>query len=470
MIQANKASPRRIDVLVSGAMIVTVDADRRILADGSLAVDGGRIVAIGPRGEIDARFDPARRIDGAGLLVTPGFVNAHVHVTGDPLTRGFMPDTTDYRDPDTFMRWVLPRYLSQTPQDEHLSARIAALAMLRCGITSFAEAGTIRHLAEAAAGIDALGIRARIGVWTEGRAFVPDQDPGALADAAIAAMEAALDAWPQTGDARIAAWPLLVGHNTNSDRVWQAASQLAGARGLRVAAHMSPYRGDTDWYLREYGRRPIEYLERLGVLDGNLVLTHLIWLSDDEARLLVERGVHGVFCPLAALKGAFGVGQAGRLPEMARAGFNFALGTDGYDCDIMRLMPLAAGLYKDARQDFAIFPAEQMLEAITINGARAMGLDHEIGSLETGKRADFVCHEIDRPELRPLHDPVGQLVWSADGRGVRSVWVDGECLIEDRRSTRIDEAELFASVQQAGERLVARAGLERTGRWPLIAG
>ncbi|GGC12198.1 5-methylthioadenosine/S-adenosylhomocysteine deaminase [Novosphingobium endophyticum] len=457
-----------IELLVQGATVITMDRERRIFLDGALAVDAGRIVGVGPRGEVAEQFSARRTIDGRDLIVTPGFINGHVHITGDPLTRGFMPDTIDYRDSEAFLHWVLPRYLSHTAQDEHVSAKLAALEMLRCGITCFLEAGTIRHIDEAAAGLTELGIRARIGLWTEGRGAGDDVGSVQASDAAIAAMEAAVTAYPPDENARIAVWPLLVGHNTNSDAVWQAAKAIADARNLGVSAHMSPYLSDTEWYLENTGCRPIEHLARLGVLGDNVTLTHLAHLADVEAELLIQSGVNVVYCPLAALKGAFGVARSGRYPELAAAGINLLLGTDGYDCDIMRLMPMASGTFKDAREDLSVFPAHQMLEMITINGARALGLADEIGSIEPGKRADFVCHDANRPELRPLLNPVNQLVWSADGRGVRSVWVDGECLIDNYRSTRIDEDALFREAQAAGDALVARTGLHLQSPWPII--
>lgn len=460
---------QQIATLVEGAIIITMDAERRILLDGSLAVGGGRIVDVGPRAELAGRYAARDRIDGRGFIVTPGFINGHVHITGDPLTRGFMPDTIDYRDFPTFLHWVMPRYLAQTAEDEHVAASLAAVEMLRCGITCFLEAGTIRYLDEAAAGLDAVGIRARIGLWTEGRSFEPGADAARVSADAIKAMENAVAAYPGGGDARIAAWPILVGHNTNSDEVWQAAAALAQARGLGVSAHMSPHASDTQWYLETFGRRPIEHLAHLGVLGPALTLTHLTHLADSEFDLIVESGTNAVYCPLAALKGAFGATQAARFPELARAGVNLLLGTDGYDADIMRLMPLASATFKDARHDMSIFPAHEMLEMVTVNGAKALGLSHEIGALEKGKRADFVLHDANRPELRPLFHPVNQLVWSADGRGVHSVWVDGERVVDGYRCTRIDEDALLRDAHAAGIALAARTGLPLESPWPIIA-
>jgi cytosine/adenosine deaminase-related metal-dependent hydrolase len=195
----------------------------------------------------------------------------------------------------------------------------------------------------------------------------------------------------------------------------------------------------------------------------------MVHVDASEVAILGETGTNVVHCPVAALKGAYGSGPAGLFPEMAAAGINLLLGTDGSDHhDMMRAITLMAGLFKDARQDSGLFPAHQALEMATVNGARAMGLSHEIGALAPGYKADIVLHDIDRPEWRPLHNPVRQLVWSADGRGVHSVWVDGRRVIEAGRCTTIDEDALYAEAQAAAEAIVRRTGLPTVSAWPVI--
>jgi len=240
---------------------------------------------------------------------------------------------------------------------------------------------------------------------------------------------------------------VLIGHNTNPDEVGQAAKAIADARGLGVAAHMSPYAADPQWFLEHCGRRPVEHLAEIGVLGSNLALTHMVHIDEHEQRLLAEAGASVVHCPFAALKGAFGVGRRGRFPEMAQAGINIALGTDGYASDLLAKTGLCAALFKDAREDRALFPAREVLAMATANGARVLGMAGAIGVLRPGARADIVMHELDRPEWRPVLDPLEQLVFSADGRSVHSVWVDGERVVEGYHCTRVDEQALYAAAQ-----------------------
>ena len=452
-------TPERVDTIIKGAVIVTQDEERRIIRDGALAIRGDRIAALGKRSELEDKVDAASVIDGRRFVITPGFIDAHIHITGDPLTRGYVPDDISDAFGDTLRRWVIPRYLAHTPADERLSARLAAVEMLRAGTTCFLEAGTIRYLDEVFEGLVEAGIRGRIGAWVEGRAFSPEDDEAALTGKAIRLLEQEVARFPADSGARLAAWPILIGHSTNTDEVWKAAKALADANNLGVSAHLSPYRADPAWYLDNLGRRPVAHLAEIGVLGDNLCLTHLVHIDDQEAALLAESRTNAILCPFAALKGAFGISALGRAPEMAQAGMNIALGTDGYGSDLMQKMALAAALFKDARQDTKIFPAGQALDMATLNGARALQLQDEIGSIAVGKKADFVLHDTDRPEWRPVLNVLQQLVWCADGRGVHSVWVDGVRVVENYRHTQVDEDELYAAAQVAGEAIIKRSGI-----------
>src|SRR5262249_47734333 len=154
-----------------------------------------------------------------------------------------------------------------------------------------------------------------------------------------------------------------------------------------------------------------------------------------------------------------GVSAAGRFPELRAAGVNVALGTDGDVPDLMQKMSLAAGLFKDARQDARIFPAQEALSMAIEGGARVLQLQHEIGTLEAGRKADLVLHDTERPEWQPLLNVLHQLVWSADGRSVHSVWVDGVRVVDNYRCTLLDESELFQRVRLAAHEVLERSAV-----------
>ena len=451
-----------VDTLVTGAMLVTMDAQRRVIRDGAVAMAQGRIVAVGPSAEVAAMVAPREVIDARGFLATPGFVNAHVHLT-ETLIRNFLPEALPFDE--GLNQWVIPLYQGHSAAEQAIAAQLAVLAMLKTGTTTFLEAGTLIAFEAVARALEGTGIRGRIGRWCMDRAFAPGEDQAALTQAACQAFAADLAAWPDDGRL-IAAWPLLVGHMTNTAELWQAATAIAREQNLRICAHMAPAAGDPEWYLANTGMRPVEWLADLGVLGDHLSLVHMVHV---EVALLAQSGTHVVHCPEASLKGGYQATTRGLFPEMAAVGVNIAIGTDGGDRhDLMPSARLMAGLWKDVRGNTALFPAESALEMLTVNGARAMGLEGQVGTLAVGARADLVLHDAQRPEWVPLHNPVQQLVWSADGRGVHSVWVDGRRVVEAGRCTTIDEDLLLAQAQDAAKAVISRSGLPLRMAWPIL--
>jgi cytosine/adenosine deaminase-related metal-dependent hydrolase len=456
--------------MIVDTMIVTMDSERRVIADGAIAVSGDLIVAVGKSADLARDYRAAETIDGRRFVITPGLVDTHVHATGEPLTRGLAPDDSGFEE--NVFQWLVPIHMAYTEEDERLASRFAALEMLKSGTTCFLEAGTIRFLDAVVDGLTEAGIRARVGQWAWD--FAPEDQtyPTAATDAAIAVLEDELARYPAGDGQRIAAWPILIGHMTCGGDLWRAAKTLADAHGVGVAAHMSPVQADPDWYLARHGRRPIEYLADQGALGPNVTFTHAVHLDANEVSLLADSGANVSHCATSALKGAYGATAVGRFPEMRAAGVNVTLGTDGNNNsnyhDMMRATYLLAGLYKDSRRDPTLFPAEEAYRAATLGGARALGLQDSIGSLEPGKKADFVAHDTWRPEWRPLFNVANQLVWSADGRGVHSVWVDGKRVVDNYRCVTIDEDVIYHQVQAAGEAIVARSGLPVKTRWPIV--
>ncbi len=465
----SSAPPERVDILVTDAMIVTMDAERRVIENGALAVTGDRIVAIGKTADLRARYEARTVIDGRRFVVTPGLVNSHIHIVGEPLTRGYVPDDLTFEQ--NVLDWLIPVHQHYTPADERVSAQLAALEMLRSGTTSFIEAGSLSALDEAADGLNEIGIRGRIGlrIWDQSTTHA---HPARPTDVAIRLLSDELERYPVRNGERIGTWPTLVGHFVCTDDLFRAAKLLADKHKTGLAFHMSPAANDGEWYLQKFGCRPIEHLADIEVLGDNVVLTHVVHVNEREIDLLAQTGTSVSHCPTTALKVAYGVTQIGRFPEMVAKGINVAIGTDGNNAsnysDLMRATYLVAGLFKDARRDPTIFPAEQAFAMATLNGARAMGLQDEIGSLEPGKKADFVFHDTHRPEWRPLLNVANQLVWSADGRGVHSVWVDGVRVVDDYHSTRIDEEKLYRDAQAAGEAIIRKSGLPNKAKWPRV--
>jgi len=454
-----------VDTLIEHAMVVTMNGAREVITDGAVAIRGSEIVGVGKTDEL--AVDATEVIDGRRFVVTPGMVNTHIHITGEPLTRGYVPDDTPFEE-NVFV-WLCPLYSAYTEDEERLSAQLAAAEMLRSGTTAFLEAGTVRFVDAVVDGLVEIGIRGRIGKW------VWDLPPEPAVyrqstDEAIANLDKTLATHRRVADGRIQAWSMIVGHTTCTDELWRAAAALAGQYKTGLNFHMSPAAMDPEGFLAQFGERPIVHLASLGVLGPNCVLVHCVHVDDAEIALLARHGCSVAHCPTTALKVAYGVTQIGKMPEMVRAGVNVTIGTDGNNAsnysDMMRATYLVAGLFKDARRDPGMFPAEQAYEMATLGGARALLAADEIGSLEVGKKADIVLHDRDRPEWTPLLNVANQLVWSADGRGVHTVFVDGRKVVDDYHLTTLDEHDLYRRAQAAGEAIVARSGLPDRAKWP----
>jgi 5-methylthioadenosine/S-adenosylhomocysteine deaminase len=318
-------------------------------------------------------------------------------------------------------------------------------------------------------GLVEVGIRGRVGRWV----WDLPPEPGVYrqsTDTAIGHLQRQLTDLKSVANDRIGTWSIVVGHTTCSDPLWRAARELATEHGVGMSFHMSPAKLDPDGFIAEFGQRPMIHLDEIGVLAPDVAITHCVHVDANEIGAMAAARLSVVHCPTTALKVSYGVTQVGKMPEMVQAGINVSIGTDGNNAsnysDLHRATYLVAGLFKDARTDPQMFPAEMAYEMATLGGARTMLMEKEIGSLEPGKKADVVLHDIDRPEWRPLLNVMNQLVWSADGRSVHTVFVDGRMVVDGGRMTTIDEGALWASAQSAGEAITVRSGLPDMAKFP----
>jgi cytosine/adenosine deaminase-related metal-dependent hydrolase len=467
MSNDNSSAPEPIDLLIVGTQVVTMNDARDIIRDGAVAVRGSIIVDIGKASELRRRYVATRTIGSERFVITPGLINTHIHITGEPLTRGYVPDDTPFVE--NVFEWLCPLYSVFDAAEERTSGQLAAVEMMRSGTTTFLEAGTIRFLDEVIDGLVEVGIRGRVGRWVWDLPPEPSVYRQST-DAAIAHLDHQLQAHRSHADGRIAAWSTLVGHTTCSDPLWRAAKALADEHHVGLSFHMSPAQLDPDGFIAEFGQRPMVHLAEIGVLDANVAITHAVRIDDTELHAIADSGANVVHCPTTALKVAYGVTQVGKFPEMVQCGVNVSIGTDGNNAsnysDLMRATYLVAGLFKDARVDAQMFPAEKAFEMATLGGARTMLMEDQIGALVPGMKADVVLHDTDRPEWRPLLNVMNQLVWSADGRGVHTVIIDGAVVVEDGHCTTIDEAKLWADSQRMGEAITARSGLPDKAKYP----
>ena len=425
---AKAAPPARATLLVSGGDVVTMNAAREVLVGGAVAVAGDSIVAVGSSTELAGRYPEADVIDAAGCVVTPGMVNAHQHLTGDPLIRSCIPDLLP--PGASIFEWSVPAHGVHTGDDDELSAVLSSVENLVNGVTTVVEAGTVANPFRAAAGMRRAGIRGTMGTWGW------DIEEGPFTGPATEVLErqrGVVDALGSGG--LIEGWVTLVGHDLASDELLAGASQLARERRTGLTMHMSPTSSDPERYLARTGRRPLAHLDALGVLGPHLLVAHGVWLDDSEVELVLQTSTAIAYCPWAYLRLGQGVAGQGRHAEIVERGGRVALGCDasnaGDTSDILRVAALAAGLARDTRVDPERFGAHTAFELATIAGAAAIGMDDRIGSLEVGKQADIVVHDTSSVSWAPRGETVLQLVWGTDGRSVRDVVVAGRPVVRD---------------------------------------
>ena len=446
--------------------VVTLDRDRRIVADGSILVEGQHISRVGKAGEL-RDVTAERTIDARHLLVTPGFVNGHMHISYAHAVRGIFLD-----DMGSPLPYVFRLQMAMTEDEEYHTTLLGLVELLKGGTVAFVDPGSTKFPDACLQAYADAGIRVILG---EG---VSDLDapfplPRYGTDEGVRRTEAFLRKWNGRLDGRLRAWAMPFSPESCSAALLSGVKRAADELGTGLTIHHGSGPGVRRESLARHGLGPTQYLESLGLLGPNVLLAHAPGLGDDEIECLARTGTAVATCPVMNAKRGNGTAQHGRMPELLEKGIRVALGSDSPNnsnhLDMVRTLNMAALQYKDARQDMRQIPAERALEMATLFGAQALGLGAEIGSIEPGKRADLVLFDTQRPEWQALFNPVNNLVYNADGRSVHTVIVDGRVVVDAYRQSFVDEAQLFSRVQEIGERLLARTGVELPrSRWPIV--
>jgi cytosine/adenosine deaminase-related metal-dependent hydrolase len=446
--------------------VVTLDGERRIIRDGSIVVEGSRISTIGRAGEL-AGVQADRAIDARHLVVTPGFVNGHLHVSYGHAVRGIFPD--DLGSP---LAHVFKLQMAMTEEEEYYTTLLGLVELLKNGTVCFVDPGSTKFPDACLQAYEDAGIRVILGECVADRE-APFPLPRYGTQEAIDRTATFVRKWHGRLDGRLHAWAMPFSPETCSADLLRGVKRVADEHGTGLTLHHGSGPQARQEYLARHGLRPTEYLESVGVLGRNVLLSHVLGLDDVEIDSLARTDTAVAMCPVTAAKGGRGIAEHGRMPELLGRGVRVALGCDSPNnsnhLDIVRAMNMAAIQYKDARQDMRQIPAEQALEMATLMGAQALGLGDELGSIEPGKRADLVLFDTQRPEWQALFNPVNNLVYNADGRSVHTVVVDGRVVVDAYRQSFVDEGRLFARVQEIGERLQTRTGVSfPRSRWPIV--
>jgi 5-methylthioadenosine/S-adenosylhomocysteine deaminase len=454
---------------------LTVDSHDRVIHDAGVLIEEGRIVAVEPTQDLLAREAGKAMtvLDRRGQGIVPGFVDAHVHLS-ETLSRAAFPDNIGTRA--WVFHWAKPFYAHVDLEDERISVLLGTSEMLRSGTTCFLDMGAQNDAgvtARAAAEVGIRGIVGRHAADVKPEELPPGWTPEMVehhffpnAEAALDVLEQAVSDWHGYANGLIRCWVNIEGKEPCSPELHVGARALAERLGVGTTYHLASNIEEARISEQRYGRWPITRIAELGGLGPNLVIAHAVATTDHEVSLLARHDTKVAFCPSTCLKLAKGATAIGKYPEMRDAGVTVVLGTDGVSAagnlNLMRQMYLAAGLFKDARIDPTAIGAREAVRMATIEGAEALGWDDEIGSLEPGKRADFVLFDLDHIEWMPYDDPLQALVWSASPASIAETWVDGRAVYREGRVVTVDEAELHREARERARAITRRAGLDKS--------
>ena len=410
----------------AGALLCLDDAGRRV-ADGAVAVDAGRIVALGPAAEVARAWVGDERVDRPGHVVLPGFVNAHTHLAMT-MFRGMADD----RDLEAFLATVLPVEGAVLNAGRvALATRAAAVESLSAGVTTALD--MYFHAAAAVPAAASVGLRVLSGP------VMFDGGPGSMPWGELMAWAGE---WMAAHPARPGVRPVVGPHSTymlTPDHLCEVRD-LAAAHGALVHIHASETAAENELVRSRYSVSPVSLLHSLDLLGADTVLAHAVHLDDVDLDSVAASGASVAHCPASNLKLASGVA---RVPELVARGVDVGIGTDGpassNDLDVLGATRLAALLHKGApwsgSPDAASLPAEVSLHAATLGGARALGVDADLGSLEVGKLADLVAVDLDRPHVQPVYDVASSVLYAAGRGDVTDVWVEGRRAVAAGRVT-----------------------------------
>lgn len=439
---------RPVELLVLGGIVVTMDDDRQVISDGAVAIDQGRIVAVGPRAELERAYSSRERIDASGKVLIPGLINGHAHL---PMTlfRGLADD----QDLDDWLQHTIFPAEAMNVDEAFVRAgtRLALVELIRGGVTTVCD---MYYYEQAVAEeLAAAGLRGLLG-----QALIDFPAPDSSDHtAAMAAIQHFVNSWQ--GHDLIT--PAIAPHApyTVCDEHLQEARAFADQYGCPLVIHLAETLHEVAESRRLKGAAPVEHLAALGVLGENVVAAHVVWAEEHELDLLQQYGVGIVHNPQSNMKLASGVAP---LPAMLQRDLAVGLGTDGSasnnDLSLWEEIDTAAKLHKLISGDPKLVTAQEAFELATISGAGALHLDQQVGSLEVGKRADLAILDMEAINQVPLSSIYSALVYATKASDVRTLIVEGRVLLRDRQLQSLDEAAINSEALFYRHRIIERLG------------
>jgi len=465
--------PRRCDLIIINGHVLTVDGQRTVYPNGAIAVVDKRIADVGPTGRLEQKWRAHRRIDARGGVVHPGFIDGHYHA-GLHLSRGSITDNPNPpkeeggAGPGVFTRWIN----AVTDEDEYASALMASTELARNGFTGFVDAATSFAVDHVAAAAGAVGIRCSVSdcmLWD----LVGGEPMAADIPRAPCSSERALkDLGGQLkrnrdADALARGHVAIYGVGSQTDELMRAAKALADAEGSVVHQHQSLMAADAGYDAERFGKPALVHFAEQGLIGPSSVFTHMNILSPEEVDAVSASGMALVWHPGNFMYYAISQTSRSAFPDLHRRGTAIGLGTDIAKAWAFGDLGIIA--YLVSREWGQYLPAEAILEMFTRGGARALGLEKDVGSIEVGKRADIVIRSDELPDAQPNVDVVRQLMLVSRTKAVDTVLVNGEIVVRHGRLVRLDEDEVYSLARRSAVATAARAGIKPQSNWPVIA-
>ncbi len=469
-MSSKPAAPQACDTIIQNARVISMNERREIFPKGAIAIAGNRIAAVGPEREVLPAWTARRVLDAQGGLVHPGYIDSHVHTTLVN-SRGAFPDSMGWKDGMEFYdRW----WNATEDADEYASALHAFVEMLANGTTCIMETGTAIQPDVVAGAMQDAGIRGLVAdSWMSDVA-----EPGAGLRKRPATTQRCLAELGgqlkrnKDPDALVRGHVAVYGMGASSDELMLAAKAAADVGGVTFSQHQSFSRGDTAADEKRYGKHPLVHYAEIGALGPNCLFTHMNIIRDDEADAIIASGMGITWCLTSSMIWGAGGTAHGRHDELYKRGCKVALGSDSGNSalrfDLNQQGVLTVLTSRDKRRDRTALGPEDALTMLTIGGAKAIGRDADIGSLEVGKRADIVLRSPDSNEAQPALDEVQGLVLSHGPKSVDTVLVDGRVVVRKGRHTQLDELQVQAKVRESARRMLGRIGMNALPAWPRV--
>jgi len=450
--QSRRQRADRVDLLILGGTVVTMDSGRRVLADAGIAVKDGRIVAIDSRAAIRSRYSALQTVNAQGKLLVPGLINGHTHIPM-VLFRG-LADDLDLQE--WLTKYIFPAEAKNVTEEfVRVGTRLGLAEMIRGGTTTYCD---MYYFEDAIADeTEKAGVR---GVLGETVIDFPVADNKTFAEA-LAYVERFVSRW-KNNDLIV---PAIAPHApyTVSEEHLKAARAFSDRTGAPIVTHISETKREVDDSVKAKGASPVNYLERIGFLNDKVIAAHMVWPQEGETEILKRRHVGVVHNPQSNMKLASGVSP---VPRMMQEGLLVGLGTDGAasnnDLSMWEEMDTAAKLHKVFTNDPKVISAEQAFALATIHGAEALHLEKEIGSLEVGKRADIVIIERDSVHQIPLYNIYSDLVYATKSTDVETVIINGRVVMRNRRLLTLNESAIKISARTFREKIAHSLSLPST--------